>query len=109
MSSKLREALSKAGIALSWATHGHLTEDDAEKYLAVVDAALAEPVLNCEVGTPQNQIERWQQFCLEHHEQWKPNKSLTEIQRCNCPCYQGNACNWFVWAQMPYKKGEINE
>lgn len=61
--SKLREALSKAGIALSWATHGHLTEDDAKECLEIVDAAIAEPLKNCEVGTPEEQYERWRSNC----------------------------------------------
>lgn len=66
--------------------------------------ALAKPPRNCDVGTPQEQIKRWEKFCQEHHEYWKPSKSLTAIQRCNCPCHEGNGCNYFIWAQMPYKK-----
>ncbi len=68
-------------------------------------AALAAPARNCDVGTAQEQIKRWEKFCLEHHEYWKPSKSLTAIQRCNCPCQEGNGCNYFVWAQMPYTEG----
>lgn len=49
MSSKLREALSKASIALSWASHHHLTEDDAKACLEVVDAALALPPRNYDI------------------------------------------------------------
>jgi hypothetical protein len=59
MSCKLKEALSKASIALSWAAHHHLTEDDAKECLEIVDAALAEPLRNCDVGTVKEQIERF--------------------------------------------------
>ena len=59
----------------------------------------------CDVGTAEEQIKRWVKFCQEHHEYWKPSKSLTAIQRCNCPCYEGNGCNYFIWAQMPYEEG----
>ena len=38
----IRKALVEAGVALSWATHGHLTEDDAKGCLELVDAALDE-------------------------------------------------------------------
>ena len=38
----IRKALVQAGVALSWATHGHLTEDDAKECLELVDAALDE-------------------------------------------------------------------
>jgi hypothetical protein len=78
--------------------------DLAKTLLVDVKSALAEPPRNCDVGTPQEQIKRWEKFCQEHHEYWKPGKSLTAIQRCNCPCHEGNGCNYFIWAQMPYEE-----
>ena len=69
-----------------------------------VHDALSRKPRNCDVGTPQEQIKRWEVFCQEHHEHWKPGKSLTAIQRCNCPCHEGNGCNYFIWAQMPYEE-----
>lgn len=91
MSSKIREALSKASIALSWASHHHLTEDDAKECLEVVDAALAEPRRNCDVGTAEEQMERHYIFCSKNKE-CHPDSS-----RCMM-CYA-------KWAQMPYKEG----
>lgn len=44
------KALVKAGVALSWATHGHLTEDDAKECLELVDAALDE-FNKCEIDS----------------------------------------------------------
>ena len=105
--SKLRKALLEASISLSWATHGHLTEDDAKGCLAVVDAALAEPVLNCEVGTPEEQYERWRSNCGHGIPRCfsgcKVYKRATELglldekKRVKCDCK-------FVWAQMPYER-----
>lgn len=68
-----------------------------------IEAALAAPPRQCDVGTAAEQIKRWEKYCQEHHEYWKPDKSLTAIQRCNCPCLEGNGCNYFIWAQMPYE------
>lgn len=47
-SNKIRDALLEASIALSWATHNHLTSGDAEKYLKIVDDALAALPRNCD-------------------------------------------------------------
>lgn len=96
-SNKLREALSKASIALSWATHGHLTEDDAKECLEVVDAALAEPLRNYEVGTAEEQYERFLQFCDK------------KIHCEDCPLYErGGLVSMCLvrWLQMPYNKEE---
>ena len=46
---KMREALLEASIALSSATHHHLTEDDAKDCLAVIESALSFPSRNCDV------------------------------------------------------------
>lgn len=45
----MREALLEASIALSSATHHHLTEDDAKDCLAVIESALSAPPRNCDV------------------------------------------------------------
>lgn len=103
---RLRDALDKARRVLHCAiVAGILKGDDAYDAVNIANAALAEPVRNCDVGTAQEQIERWEKFCQAHHEYWKPSKSLTAIQKCNCPCKEGNGCNYFIWAQMPYEEG----
>lgn len=101
MSSKLREALEKAGVALSWAAHHHLTEDDAKECLEVVDAALAEPVRNCDVGTAEEQYKRFDKICSGPH--------TTE----DCPLFEKTSpcCSplcFARWSQMPYKEGDNN-
>ena len=45
---KMREALLEASIALSLATHHHLTEDDAKECISVVESALSAPPRNCD-------------------------------------------------------------
>jgi hypothetical protein len=96
MSSKIREALSKASIALSWATHHHLTEDDAKECLAIVDAALAEPVRNCDVGTAEEQEQRFIALCNKQHDDCFMCPVQNNIKaQCDCK---------FVWSQMPYEK-----
>ena len=45
---KMREALLEASIALSSATHHHLTEDDAKECISVVESALSAPPRNCD-------------------------------------------------------------
>lgn len=105
MSSKAREALKQIHELLS--IGGKPDTAMCIRYEAayqIAKEALAEPLRNCDVGTPQEQIKRWEKFCQEHHEYWKPSKSLTAIQRCNCPCHEGNGCNYFIWAQLPYEE-----
>ena len=67
----------------------------------IINAALAEPVKNYEVGTAQEQAKRWEKFCSEHHKEWIGGKIPTGP--CECPCYEGNSCNHFAWAQLPYE------
>lgn len=101
MSSKIREALSKASIALSWASHHHLTEDDAKECLEVVDAALAEPVRNCDVGTAEEQGVRFEAYC---------DNEVCNRKNCGCSCkvFYIDGCA-LEWAQMPYEEGVTDE
>lgn len=90
---KLREACAHivdyVQSAMCHATDAHVLD-----YLTQVEmwakAALAEPVKNCEVGTPEEQEGRWNEAC---------NKFKI---RCRTrSCYR---CA-FDWAQMPYEEG----
>ena len=63
-----------------------------------VNAALAEPVKNCEVGTPGEQGRRFTEFCYKNR----------NAESCcgDCPAFKrvprGAECE-FAWAQMPYE------
>ena len=66
----------------------------------VCEKALAAPPRNCDVLSAQEQVKRWEKFCTAHHKKWIGGKIPTGP--CECPCYEGNSCNHFAWAQMPY-------
>ena len=90
-SAKMREALMEASIALSSATHHHMTEEDAKDCLAVIEAALSDPPRNCDVGTAEEQDERFDRWC--------DRKNIKDCWGIGC-----RKC-LIAWAQMPYKEG----
>ena len=90
-SAKMREALMEASIALSSATHHHMTEDDAKDCLAVIEAALSDPPRNCDVGTAEEQDERFDRWC--------DRKNIKDCWGIGC-----RKC-LIAWSQMPYDEG----
>jgi hypothetical protein len=63
-----------------------------------LNAALAAPPRNCDVGTAREQIKRWQAFCNRHDDDCT-----------GCPCdaadtWDNTSC-FAKWAQMPYEEG----
>ena len=90
----MREALMEASIALSSATHHHMTEDDAKDCLAVIETAISVPPRNCDVGTPEEQNERFLKFCTS-----------MDCERY-CPLFKADSCE-LAWAQMPYEEGGV--
>jgi hypothetical protein len=99
----IRKALLQASIALSWAAHHHLTEDDAKECLELVDAALDKPIRNCDIGTADEQAKRFEDFCLKHI----GCADETCGRHCvGCPLEKASKnitqkCELY-WAQMPY-------
>ncbi len=98
MSSKAREALSDACYAMFnflKAQSGGCEE--MAKALDKAKSALAEPLRNCDIGTAEEQYERFKRLCYR-------------FTRCeNCPIWRGS--RWVVgskcyayWAQMPYEE-----
>lgn len=113
----LREALENARSKFA---HIKKCADEGEvsrKKLAIlcefvsqeIAAALAAPPRNCDVGTAEEQAERFEQFCLDNH------SAEHLCSRCPLGKQLGNnvdVCQ-LHWAQMPYataqaKKGETN-
>ena len=97
---KLREALAKIlGIAdhvqMRFAIP-ELANQEISELKQIAEAALAEPVRNCEVGTPKEQNERHNKFCYYHR----------SYEKCcgGCPL-NGEPCCELSWAQMPYEGG----
>lgn len=97
---KIREALSDACYAMFnfLKTQNGGYEEMAEA-LDKAKAALAAPPRNCDVGSLDEQITRFNAFC--------------ESRMCSdflsrCPLADSRNCR-LAWAQMPYEKGENNE
>lgn len=69
---------------------------------ALLAEALAEPERECDVGTPEEQSERWWKFCNKHFIQ-----SPAKDNCAKCPIRGTNRHCEFVWGQRRYtKKGE---
>jgi len=64
-----------------------------------VDAALSAPPRNCDVGTPDEQVERWQAFC----DQFDDDCTGCPCDVAACASYTGCFARW---AQTPYAAEE---
>ena len=69
-----------------------------EKIRSEIKEALAEPIRNCDVGTPKEQSLRFDEFCYAHRSREKGCEG--------CPILEGGvSCCELAWAQMPYGEG----
>lgn len=106
---RLREAVALA-LTLLDLKEGVPYKTVSQKDIDFIKAALAEPMRNCDVGTPKEQEDRWKTNCgygipnCKHckvYEEAK-NSGLVNgryLMRCDCR---------FIWAQMPYEEGVPN-
>ena len=60
----------------------------------VIDTALCAPPRNCDVGTPQEQVARWNDYC-------------DDVTRGDCPPSAGCRSCALYWAQMPYESEDV--
>lgn len=64
----------------------------------LVDAALAEPVRNCDIGTLEDRREQFKQFCKSHSDGVACNR--------DCPLFKlhinGYSCH-FEWGELPFE------
>lgn len=83
----------------TWRSEGSMEHWQYSQLFDIADAALAEPVKNCEVGTTKEQSERYNKFCHVHR----------SYEKCcgGCPL-NGEPCCELAWAQMPYEEGVPN-
>ena len=94
---KMREALIKAATMLAVCEWPDGTDmEGVEKLRRDIGAALAAPPRNCDVGTAEEQAERFHHQCFEHH-----------TGRCSphcgtLPAKTRQECA-LKWAQMPYE------
>jgi hypothetical protein len=64
-----------------------------------VEAAIALPLRQCDVGTAEEQQLRFSQFCKSHVHECGLGR-----RHANCPAYKTTDCA-LTWAQMPYEEG----
>ena len=95
---KLREALVLAKKAMIEKVVGSLDvpDDFFQDEIQAIEAALAEPPRNCDVGTAEEQAERFAEFCDDE----KGNRNHCR----NCRLCNARDCE-LAWAQMPYEEG----
>lgn len=108
MNSKLREALNQLlGLIdnkiLVFADGLELSDiSQAQYHIDKAVEAYEEPPRNCDVGTAEEQAERYGRYC---------DKFTTDSMHCeSCPCCGKillGKCE-FAWAQMPYEEGGNN-
>ena len=100
---KMRDALQKCDALLKRITNSAFFIDasmgltiDAIDVGSAITEALAEPIRNCDVGTVEQQCERFRKFCFQR---------LCE----NCPMYSKESYSecGLMWSQMPYD--EVNK
>lgn len=101
---KLRDALAtirKRLVAPYESEAGFMRYSPNSPLVDLIDAALAAPPRNCDVGTAEEQAERFYNFCTEH------SSAIHGICNYNCPCIGfGDKCHCLCkWLQMPYEEG----
>lgn len=104
---KLREAVEKANAALScicksaWFMDANFGETvEVMEAGSAICQALSTPPRNCDVGTADEQEERFKNFCLSYYE---PCNVDGECWRC--PLFKSKIRCPIAWGQMPYEKG----
>lgn len=96
----MRKALEKiVRIAEEWDTPGiHAVQVTLYRILEAARAALAAPARNCDVGTAEEQDERFDAFCARYY-------GTNDMSGDNCRiCPLSPMECKFAWAQMPYEK-----
>lgn len=96
---ELRKIVRKA----FWSRDGKVS-GDVLNALRRSSIALEKPPRNCDVGTADEQYDRWKRFCQYRNAPLSQNRSCT-----GCPVYEAmynckSTCE-LIWAQMPYDGG----
>ena len=99
---KMREALSRIlGIADHLQTRfaiPKLASEEISELKQIAESALSTPPRNCDVGTVEEQAERFHAFCAS-------NKKCGDVYSCErCQFNSVEDCE-LAWAQMPYEEG----
>lgn len=95
-----REALMKAKLYFDHRGEGTNLDDAGMAIDAItsIDAALAAPARNCDVGTAEEQAERHERFCAAHYK-----ADAVDAQCFGCPASDKKETDCeFVWGQLPF-------
>ena len=65
---------------------------------ATAKGMLALPRRNCDVGTAEEQSERFIWFCF------RQKQEKCGVCHRACPCYEASGSCRLIWAQMPYEE-----
>ena len=100
---KLREALGKIeNLLLDEAKWADEMTNNKAIALSIIQEALSLPRRNCDVGTAEEQYDRFLSFCKSH--------PINESGECEgCPLFGRCRSCHLEWAQLPYEKGENDE
>ena len=100
----MREALGEILDKIdAWRTDGSMEHCQYSHLFDICDAALAAPARNCDVGTAQEQAERFKTFCLPRVLKCSENSKCPAKHPCNQIGIQ--YCQ-LKWAQMPFAPAE---
>ena len=106
----MRDLLEKIRHEYGWGRIGSRTcvssEADVERvsdlFEKQIDAALAAPARNCDVGTAEEQAERHERFCAAHYK-----ADAVDAQCFGCPaCNKKETDCEFIWGQLPFARAE---
>lgn len=104
---KMREALTR--VKKMAASYINCHDDEIDRVMtdivATCDSALSVPLRNCEVGTEEEQSQRFEAFCSLHHLPKGPGcYSCPAIPPKSPQAFHRDACR-SNWSQMPYEEG----
>ena len=80
-----------------------LASEEILELKQTAESALSAPPRNCDIGTPEEQSDRFYAFCGNHRFQ----SGIKGMCSSLCPCIRcRDMCNCLTkWSQMPYEKG----
>ena len=90
----MREALEAAIPIMRACLFDYYNTTGVNKVVGEMKAALSAPPRNCDVGTAEEQSDRFEAFCLRHK----------NCSSCPCKYTEKTSCS-INWALMPYEEG----
>lgn len=104
---KMREALVKIRKSChKWIDFGTIHKKTFEHYVEWIDSVLSEPPRNCDVGTAEEQTDRFKDLCRKYRRGSGPRANCK-----GCPIQHESlhvGCT-FAWAETPYAESEAGK